>query len=146
MSSDPAITGTDNLSNLTINAATIIVSQLMATQARCMNAAFDVISITATGAGTLTYQWYSNISSSNSGGMLISGAINSSYTPSSSVAGILYYYCIITATCGSVTSSVSGAFIVTPATAISSQSTAGQTQCLGGVFTPISVTATGTGT
>ncbi|MEI6821055.1 MAG: LamG-like jellyroll fold domain-containing protein, partial [Bacteroidota bacterium] len=34
---------------------------------------------------------------------------------------------------------------VVPATAISSQSTATQSQCLNGIFTPISVTATGTG-
>ena len=145
VSSDPAITGTDNLSNLTINAVTIIVSQSTATQTQCINGTFTPITVTATGVG-LTYQWYSNTTASTSGGSLISGATNSNYTPSAVTTGTLYYYCIVTGTCGTVTSTISGAFVVNPATAISSQSTAGQTQCLNGTFTPITVTATGTGT
>ena len=45
--------------------------------------------------GTLSYQWYSNTTASNTGGTLISGATSSTYTPSTATAGSLYYYCII---------------------------------------------------
>ena len=128
-----------------VTPATAISSQSTATQTQCIGGTFTAISITATGTGTLTYQWFSNATSSNSGGALITGATNSSYTPSAATAGTLYYYCVVSGTCASATSAVSGAFIVNPATAISSQSTAAQTQCIGGTFTPITVTATGTG-
>jgi hypothetical protein len=75
-------------------------------------AAFTALSVTASGAG-LTYQWYSNATSSNSGGTLISGATSSSYTPSNSSAGTIYYYCIVSGTCSPVaTSNVSGLFTV----------------------------------
>jgi hypothetical protein len=40
------------------------------------------------------------------------GAETDSYTPQSTVAGTLYYYCVVSGTCGTaVTSAVSGAFI-----------------------------------
>ena len=74
------------------------------------------------------------------------GTNSSSYTPQATTAGTLYYYCIVSGDCGTQTSSVSGAFEVNPATAIGSQLTATQTQCLNGTFTLITVTATGTGT
>ncbi|MCX6237610.1 MAG: hypothetical protein NTY07_08655 [Bacteroidia bacterium] len=139
VSSNSAIT-------VTVNPATAITSQSTATQTQCIAGTFTAISVTATGVG-LTYQWYSNTTSSNSGGTLLTGATSASYTPSAAVAGTLYYYCIVgSSTCSPVTSTVSGAFIVNPATAISSQSTATQTQCINGTFTAISVTATGTGT
>ena len=146
VSSTPVITGTDNGVNLTINAQTAISSQSTATQTQCASGTFAPITVTATGSGTLNYQWYSNTLASNSSGTLLSGATSSSYTPSASTVGTLYYYCVVTGSCGTVTSIVSGAFIVNPTTAISSQSTGTQTQCAGGTFSPISVTATGTGT
>ena len=126
--------------------ATVVSSQSTATQTTCINVAFTPISVTATGAGTLTYQWYQNTTASTSGGTPVSGATSSSYTPSAASAGTLYYYCIVTGTCTSATSSISGAFIVNPATAISGQSTSTQTVCINSAFSPISVTATGTGT
>ena len=67
--------------------------------------------------GTLSYQWYSNSTATNSGGTLISGATSAGYTPSTAVAGTLYYYCVVTNTLAghspvSATSNVSGAIIV----------------------------------
>ena len=66
----------------------------------------------------VTYQWYSNTTSSNSGGVSLgsaSGAQTSTYTPDASTAGTLYYFCIVSGTCGTpVTSTVSGALIVNP--------------------------------
>jgi surface protein len=91
-----------------------ISAQSTATQTRCITVAFTPITVTATGVG-LTYQWYSNAANSNSGGTSLgsaNGAQTNSYTPQSSVAGTLYYYCVVSGTCGSdVTSAVSGAFI-----------------------------------
>lgn len=63
---------------------------------------------------TVTYQWYSNTTRSNTGGTEISGATNASYTPSTSTLGILYYYCEATG-CDpeeTVASSVSGGYTV----------------------------------
>lgn len=79
----------------------------------CQSAAATALSVTATGT-TLSYQWYSNAANSNVGGTLIAGATSATYTPSTAVAGTLYYYCVVTATCGApVTSNVSGAVNVT---------------------------------
>ena len=86
------------------------------------DAAATALSVTATGSGTLTYQWYKNTTASNTSGTAISGATSASYTPSTAEAGTLYYYCIVTNTESgksgtTATSNVSGAITVTyPAT------------------------------
>ena len=132
-----------------VNPLTSITGQSTSAQTQCVSSSFTPITVTATGTGTLTYQWYSNVASSTNGGTSLfatNGAQTSSYTPQSTTAGTLYYYCIVTGTCSTATSSVSGAFLVNPATTISGQSTAAQTRCIGNSFTSITVTATGTGT
>jgi O-glycosyl hydrolase len=50
--------------------------------------------------GTLSYQWYSNTSSSNKNGTVIQGATGSSYTPpiNTNTAGQSYYYVVVTNT------------------------------------------------
>ena len=63
------------------------------------------LSVTASGEGTLSYQWYSNTSNSNSGGTTI-GTNSSSFTPDVSVAGTYYYYVKVTGGCGDATSAV----------------------------------------
>jgi hypothetical protein len=64
--------------------------------------AASALSVTVTplaaGAGTLSYQWYSNAANSTSGGTAISGATAASYTPPATSAGITYYYVIVTNT------------------------------------------------
>lgn len=115
---------------------------------------FSQLEIAATGDGGVpaTYQWYQNTSPTNTGGILLTGETNSTFTPPSdaSVADGLprYYYATATSpSCGTVTSSVSGAFIVNPLTNIDSEDLAGDTICDGqGPFSPISVNASGTGT
>ena len=97
-----------------VNTTAAITSQSTAAQTKCQGAAFSAISVTASGTG-ITYQWYSNTTASNSGGTsLAPDGQTASYTPSSATAGTLYYYCIVTGSCGSATSSVSGAFLVKP--------------------------------
>jgi gliding motility-associated-like protein len=48
------------------------------------------------GVGTPTYQWYSNASNSNTGGTILAGETNATYSPAATVAGTVYYYCVIT--------------------------------------------------
>lgn len=75
-------------------------------------ASATALSVTASpvvGGATLSYQWYSNTTASNSGGTIIDGATDASYSPSTTSAGDTYYYCVVTeAGCNSTASSVSG--------------------------------------
>ncbi len=93
-----------------------ISSQSTATQTVCVDGTFSSITVTATG-DELSYQWYYNASSSNSGGTSLgtnNGADTYSYTPQAATAGTLYYYCVVTGFCGADTSAISEAFIVIP--------------------------------
>ncbi len=69
------------------------------------------LSVSASNA--TSYQWYANTTASNTGGTLISGATNANYTPSTSTAGTLYYYCVVSNGYNNVASNVSGAVKVT---------------------------------
>ena len=59
--------------------------------------------------GTISYQWYSNTTSSNEEGRLITGATGAVYTPpiSTTSAGKYYYYVIVTNTNPYVTNPIS---------------------------------------
>lgn len=61
----------------------------------------NVLTVAASGASghTLSYQWYSNTTNSNSGGTLISGATSASYNvpTGKSARTTVYYYCVVTA-------------------------------------------------
>jgi uncharacterized protein (TIGR02145 family) len=74
-----------------------------------ISGSFPQLSVTATGTG-LSYQWYRNTTPSNSGGALISGAVNATYTPLTGglSADNYYYYVVVTNVCGTETSNVSG--------------------------------------
>ncbi len=76
-------------------------------QSKAQGMEFPALSVSATGAEPMTYQWYSNSTNSNSGGTKV-GTNTSFYTPSSAMVGSLYYYCVVSNACGSVTSDVSG--------------------------------------
>lgn len=51
----------------------------------------------AGGGGTLSYQWYSNTSSSTEDATKV-GTNSASYTPSTATAGTIYYYCVVSET------------------------------------------------
>ncbi|MEO6733000.1 MAG: Ig-like domain-containing protein [Ferruginibacter sp.] len=139
ISSPPAI--------LTVNALpAITVQPSSTTQTLCLNATATQLSVTATGAG-ITYQWYSNAANSTSGGTLLNGATSSTYTPVTSISGVLYYYVIVSGTCTpAVTSDVSGAVTVNALPAITAQpSITTQTLCLNVAATQLSITAAGAG-
>ncbi len=97
-----------------VGVSTSITSQpSTSAQLVCLGTAPTPLSVVADGA-SLTYQWYSNESASNSGGTLISGAASSSYTPTYVGGTTLYYYCVLGGLCPptSITSNVSGAVTI----------------------------------
>ena len=68
-----------------------------------------VFSVTASGDGELSYQWYSNKNNSNTGGTKISNATSSTYTTSAVTTAMngTYYYCVVTQKYGSSTAEIS---------------------------------------
>ncbi|MFT9848537.1 cadherin-like beta sandwich domain-containing protein [Aneurinibacillus sp. REN35] len=61
------------------------------------------LSVVASGGASLSYQWYSNTTNSNSGGTLISGATSATYAAPTGIAGTTYYYVVVTNTDTSAT-------------------------------------------
>jgi gliding motility-associated-like protein len=115
-------------------------------QTVCQNGPSAPISISINaGPSTPTYQWYSNMTNSISGGILIPGATSSSYTPSSSVVGTQYYYAIISlgsGGCAALTSQVA-AVTVAPLPQITTQPQTSQQVCVGGSTGALSVSVSG---
>ncbi|MFZ4581905.1 MAG: T9SS type A sorting domain-containing protein, partial [Paludibacter sp.] len=109
---------------VTVNATTAINSQSTATQTTHLSGTFTPITVTASGSG-LSYQWYVNTTASNSGGTTLGAANNAqtnSYTPQASIAGTRFYYCVVTGTCSTATSAVSGAFVTVSSYGVSAGS------------------------
>jgi O-glycosyl hydrolase len=74
------------------------------------------VAATVADSGTITYQWYSNTSETNTGGTEIPGVASASYSPNISVNGTYYYYVIVTNTVGekfprSITSTPAKVFV-----------------------------------
>ena len=72
-----------------------ILTQPMASQTLCVGGTTDTaLQVEYIGGnGTVTYQWYSNTSNSATGGIVISGGTNSTYTPDAFLmAGTYYFY------------------------------------------------------
>ncbi|MBU1719240.1 MAG: hypothetical protein KKA07_09215, partial [Bacteroidetes bacterium] len=108
----------------------------------CLNGGATALSVTA--APATGYQWYSNTISSNSGGTLIGGATSSSYTPLTTSAGTLYYYCIVSNSTCNTTSNVSGAITVFPVfNAGAMTGPASSTQCYNYYPTALAANPTG---
>ena len=107
------------LAKVTVQSATAIVnSPVGATY--CQNATATPLSVTATGVGTLHYQWYQQQHNSNEGGTLLSGATQATYTPLTSVVTTTYYYAVVSSNCGIATSTAAKIEVQTP-TAIVTQ-------------------------
>ena len=59
----------------------------------------EALSVTATNnddGGTLSYQWYSDTDGDAIGGIAITDATGTTYTPPKDVIGTVYYYCVVT--------------------------------------------------
>ncbi len=80
-----------------------IISQPTITQSLCVGSTIDSpLSVAFTdGTGTVSYQWFSNTTNSNSGGTAIAGATNSDYTPPIFTAAGNYYYYVVLSFAGS---------------------------------------------
>lgn len=113
-----------------VNGPTINTHPSSSAQNLCLNSSATSLSVSATSGSTISYQWYSNTSASNSGGTLISGATSTSYTPPTNVSGVKYYYVVCTHTGGSTTSNVSGAVTVN-ALSVAGTVSSDQTICSG---------------
>ncbi|WP_161792620.1 PKD domain-containing protein [Psychroserpens damuponensis] len=94
-----------------------IDTQPIATQSICIDGTSNELSITVSGgAGNPMYQWFSNTTNSTTGGTLISGATNSTYSPPVFTAtGNYYFYVEIdygANGCSSLLSSISEVIVV----------------------------------
>ena len=134
---------TSNAITETINPVTVITTN-PAGATYCQNATATTLTVAATGSGTLTYQWYSNTVNNNTTGTAISGATTSSYLPSTTTAGTVYYYVTVTGTCGAPTSTT--ASVIVNATTIITTNPTGATYCQNATPTALTVAATGSGT
>ena len=94
--------------------------------------AFMSVGITG-GSGTISYQWQASNDDISSSFVNIAGAITSSYTPPSSVAGTTYYRVLVNASGSGCDQSVSqtSTVIISPDLVIQSQP-ANITECIGG--------------
>ncbi|WP_017497380.1 T9SS sorting signal type C domain-containing protein [Flavobacterium sp. WG21] len=129
----PANTNTNsNTAKLTVNPSLKITSQSTATQTKCLNDAFTPLTVTATASGTVTYQWFSNTAASTTNGTALgasNGARTSSYTPQSTTSGTLYYYAVVTSSCGTATTAISEAMITKQANIAPTVGTIKQPTC-----------------
>ena len=73
-----------------------ITTQPAATTAVIQGSISGSLSVTASCAEGLIYQWYKNTANSNTGGTVVQGATNASFPiPTNLAAGTHYYYCIV---------------------------------------------------
>lgn len=63
------------------------------------------VAANVTDGGTLSFQWFSNTTNSNSGGTAISGATSATFNAPTTVAGTRHYYVVVTNTNNSATGS-----------------------------------------
>ncbi|MFV7236008.1 PKD domain-containing protein [Flavobacterium sp. ZB4R12] len=131
-----------NPAEVKVVADPILTSQPLATQTLCQSVAPTDLSVTASGdvsVGTLSYQWYSNGTNSNSGGTLLLGATNATFTPPTTAVGTIYYYCEISQSgLGCNAKSNVATVIINLAPAVTLQPSS-STLCLGGIPTLLKV-------
>jgi hypothetical protein len=123
-----------------------IASQPAASTYECIGGTAQLSVTAANGTGAYSYQWYSNVENSNTGGTLIEGATASTYTPPTGSAGTIYYYVIVGAAgngCNNITSNVAAVTTVADQPSWTSLSNPTPTAlCLGGTVA-FSVSVTG---
>ncbi|MEM6719541.1 MAG: PKD domain-containing protein [Bacteroidota bacterium] len=108
------------VASVTVTPNATITTQPTATQSLCVGSTIDTpLTVAFTdGTGTVSYQWYSNTTNSNTGGTAIAGATNDTYTPPTfTTAGTFYYYVELSFTpssngCNDVVSDVAEIIVV----------------------------------
>jgi hypothetical protein len=111
----------------------------------CLNGTATALTITASaGSGSISgYQWYKNASNTNTGGTSV-GTSDASYTPVTTSAGALYYYCVVTnSNGGTLTSNVSGKITIAALPTVASAVTASPTSVCSGAAATLNATSTG---
>ncbi|MDI1321416.1 MAG: hypothetical protein PSV36_01630, partial [Algoriphagus sp.] len=131
----------------TVTPLTEITAEDLDEQIICDGDTFDPISVTAIGSGTINYQWYSNTTNSTSGpNVTMVGTDSNTFSPPASPVGALYYFVVVSSTCGpNETSSVSGVFRVHPLPSVTNASLT-QTVCSGGSTAQVDLTSAVAGT
>ena len=91
---------TSDTAEVTVAPGIQIDTHPLNTQSICVGGTSALLEVSISGgAGNLSYQWFSNTTSSNSGGTLISGATSNSYQPPIfNTAGTFYFYAEISST------------------------------------------------
>ncbi|SCX98270.1 gliding motility-associated C-terminal domain-containing protein [Nonlabens sp. Hel1_33_55] len=136
-----------DVARVEVTPAPALTSQPQPTQDICVGAVISALQVQFDGgAGTPTYQWFSNNLNSSTGGIPITGANDSTYTPPVfSASGIFYFYVEVdfaASGCGSVTSDVAE-INVTDDPVIDLQPLATQELCQGTMSTDLVVEASG---
>jgi|GEM_PF-2252584 len=90
-------------------------------QVLCQGSPATTLSVSATGTGTFTYQWYQMY------GSAIAGETTTSYTPPTNVAGTRSYYARIAGSCGTISTPSSGYVQTRATTTITNPSSANVT-------------------
>ena len=139
---------TSTTAEVIINASPTIVNQPISSTV-CLGGIPTTLSLTySNGVGTPTYQWYSNTINSNTGGTLLVGETNPTYSPPATTVGTMYYYCTITfsgitGSCAMISTNPA-AVTITPGSTINQQPQPTQNLCVGSAITvPLTVTYTG---
>ncbi len=136
---------TSDESEVIINADPAITSQPLTTQTICEGATPTDLEVIANGGvDGLTYQWESS-TTIGTGFMIISGAINATYTPQTTTVGTTYYRVVINDSgsgCNSITSDESEV-IINADPAITSQPITTQTICEGAIPNDLEVIVNG---
>jgi hypothetical protein len=132
-----------------VNPRASITTQPLGASA-CQNGTTPALTVAHTGGtGTPTYQWFSNTTNSNTGGIAIANATAATFAPPTNSLGIQYYYAQLTfsggGACSTVLSNPAKIEIVGSAT-ITTQPDALKTICVGGTTTHTLTVAGGTGT
>ncbi len=101
-------TATSSVAKVQVNALTHAATPTIDTQPtdKTVNVGDSAtLSVAASGGASLSYQWYRNTTNSTSGGTLINGATNPTYTVPTNTEGTIYYYNVVTNTDNSATGS-----------------------------------------
>ncbi|MBS4043359.1 MAG: HYR domain-containing protein, partial [Chitinophagaceae bacterium] len=124
---------------ITVNPLTAITVQPSAV-VYCKDATATPLSVTATGTGTITYQWFSNSTNSTTGASSVGNT--QTYTPATTTVGTTYYFAVVHSDCGpDITSNIVAVTINT----IPQGSISGNTICNGGTGQLTFTATSGTG-
>ena len=125
----------------------ITVAPIAAPQTLCVGGTADEFEVSFSGGtGTPSYKWYSNNANSNTGGTLITGATNKTYTPEAfNTVGNFYFYAEISLNGNGCSSAFSDAFEISVIAdpVIDVQPVPAQELCQSSTPTALSVTVSG---